>query len=363
MRRTLFSNLLPGLAVAAALGASVASSSAEGPKRVNAIIAGALNNVAMMVAAENGYWRQEGLDVRLQTLDSGSQISKALLSGAADVGAGNATSSVPLSRAVGTALTLVAPYHNNPTVVNGAQRVAVIGSASSGVKSGDPTSLKGKTVAVSLGSTSHNYLTGLLEEAGVSTGDVKLVNVGVPEMPVALQQGTVDAVVPWEPYVSQIIRQAGDKAAVVARGGPYGASVVGIVVTDEFFANNQETLKKYIIGAWKAAQFTRQNPEAAAKIAQRYIRGLNPVDAAAGITFMKSEFDPRISPCTEAAVLQEQQSLIDAGQMKVEKPLPYGSLVKADFIRGLLAEHPELVSDLAALPKTVEECGGRKAAK
>lgn len=328
-------------------------------QKVNAIIAGALNNVAMMVAAENGYWRELGLDVRMQTLDTGSQISKALLSGAADIGAGNATSSVPLSRASDNKLTMVGAYHNNPMVVNGVQRVGVIASAKSGAEAGNAESLIGKSIGVSLGSTADNYLRGYLEKAGVSVDDVNLVNLAVPEMAVALRQGTVDAVVTWEPYVSEIVRTEGDNAVVIVRGGPYGASVVGAVVTDEYFAAHKDLLEKYVLGAWKGDQFTRKDPEGAAAIAQRYIRGLNPVDAAAGIAFMKAEFDPRISPCTEAAVMQEQNALIAAGRMKAEKPFPYEDIVQVDFINKLIDAHPELFDDLEPVPASLEECGGR----
>jgi ABC-type nitrate/sulfonate/bicarbonate transport system substrate-binding protein len=351
-------------AIAASAGAFLAVSAgapalSQQLEEVDAIIAGAINNVAMMVAADNGYWREQGLDVRLQTLDTGSQIAKALLSGAADVGAGNATSSIPLSRASGSNLTFVAPYHNNPTVVNGVQRVGVIARTDSGAKEGEAASLVGKTVGVSLGSTGDNYLRGFLTESGVSPDDLNMVNLGVPEMPTALRQGTVDAVSTWEPYVSQIIREQADDVTVVVRGGPYGASVVGIVVTDEYFANNKDTLKKYVVGAWKGMQFTRQNPEAAAQIAQRYIRDLNPVDAASGIAFMKDEFDPRISPCTEEAIMQEQRALIEAGRMNVSEPMPYDAIVQVEFINQLLSENADLVSDLAPLPASLDECGGK----
>ncbi|WP_201840140.1 ABC transporter substrate-binding protein [Microvirga zambiensis] len=332
--------------------------SATAGKPLKVLFAGALNNVPMMVAAENGYWREQGLDVTVQVLDSGSQIATALVSGAADIGAGTATSSIPLSRAAGNQLTFVGPYHNNPMVVNGVARVAVIGSTKSGVKAGDAKSLVGKTIGASLGSTSESYLKSYLASRGVGMGDVKLVNLSVPDMSVALTQGNADAVVPWEPYVSQIIREQGDKAAVVSRGGPYGSSVVGVMVTDKYFAQNRDLVERYVAGAWKGVQFTRQNPAAAATIAQRYIQGLNHADATSGLQAMQAEFDPRISPCTKAAVMQEQDSLIAANAMKIATPFPYETIVQADFIQSLLTKHPELLNDLKPLPETAAQCGG-----
>ena len=131
--------------------------------KVKALFASATNNVPMMVAAENGYWRERGLDVTVQVLDTGSEIATALVTGAADIGAGNATSSVPLSRAAGNDFVLVGPYHNNPLVVAGTERVAIIAGADSGVRAGDPQSLVGKTVAVTEGNTNENYLRAYLK--------------------------------------------------------------------------------------------------------------------------------------------------------------------------------------------------------
>lgn len=329
----------------------------DAPVKVKVLFASAMNNVPMMVAAEQGYWRERGLDVTVQVLDSGSEIATALVTGAADIGAGNATSSIPLSRAAGNDLVFVGPYHNNPMVVAGTARVAIIGSADSGVKEGDAQSLVGKSIGVTEGSTTENYLKSYLAANGLSMDDVKPVNLAVPDMPTALSQGNVDAVVPWEPQVSEIIRTQGDDATVVVRGGPYGRSVVGVMVTDDYLADNQDILEDYVLGAWEGDKFTREHPEEAAAIAERYISGLNLDDATSGIEQMAAEFDPRISPCTEEAVTLEQEALIEAGAMDAKKPFPYNEIVAVPFIEKLLDENPDLVADLPPLPATAAECG------
>ena len=332
---------------------------AEPAHKLKVLFASAVNNVPMMVAAENGYWRDQGLDVSVQVLDSGSQIVTALVSGAADIGASAVTSSLPLSRAAGNPLTFVGPYHNNPMVVNGVARVGVLASARSGVKADDARSLAGKTIGVALGSTGESYLKSYLAANDVAIRDVRLVNLSVPDMRVSLSQGNVDAVVAWEPYVSQIIREGGNDVVPVVRGGPYGASVVGVMVTDSYLEKNKAVVEKYLVGAWKGVQFTRDNPAAAATIAQRYIQGLNHQDAISAIEVMKAEFDPRISVCTRAAVMQEQEQLIAAGSMKAAAPIPYETLVQVGLIEGLLKRHPELVKDLKPLPASVSDCGGK----
>lgn len=352
-------------AVAAALALAAcseplapAATSGDGPETVKlkALFASGLNNLPMMVAAENGYWRDRGLDVTVEVLDSGSEIAKALVTGAADIAAGNATSSVPLSRAAGNKLVMVGPYHNNPLVVSGTERVAIIAATGSGVREGVARSLVGKKVGVAQGSTSENYLKSYLAANGLSMDDIKAVNLAVADMPTALSQGNVDAVVPWEPQVSEILRKQGDDATVLVRGGPHGTSVVGVMVTDDYLAQHKDVLEQYVLGAWEGVKFTRENPGQAAAVAQRYISGLNLEDATTGIRRMTAEFDPRISPCTEEAVMGEQERLIAADSMNRSKPLPYDEVVAATFIDELLADNADLVADLPPLPADAADC-------
>ncbi|TCO19611.1 ABC-type nitrate/sulfonate/bicarbonate transport system substrate-binding protein [Kribbella steppae] len=336
--------------------APTAQSSAVKQVKVKGLFASASNNVPMMVAAENGYWRERGLDVTVQVLDTGSAIATALVTGAADIGAGNATSSVPLSRAAGNDFVLVGPYHNNPLVVAGTERVAIIAGKDSGVRAGDPRSLIGKSVAVTEGNTNENYLRAYLQAHGMSMSDIKPVNMAYQDMPTALSQGNVDVVVPMEPGVSETIRKMGDATIVLQRGGPYGSSVVGVMVTDKYLAEHPDVVKQYVLGVWEGVKFTREHPEEAAALAQRYISGVNVEDVTSGLKQMRTEFDPRISPCTEKAVMGEQARLIADHSMKLAKPLPYDKIVATDFIKGLLADDEGLAEGLAPLPANVSEC-------
>lgn len=347
---------LTAVALATVMAHGAYAQSSDEPVRV--IFAGAMNNVPMMVAAENGYWRDQGLDVSVQVLDSGSQIARALVSGAADIGAGAATSTIILSRAAGNNLTLIGPYHNNPMVVNGVERVGIIARKESGLSDQNPADIAGKTVGVTAGSTGESYLRSYLSSIGKTMKDIKMVNLAPPDMGVALRQGTVDVAVPWEPYISEIVRTQGDDVNVVRRGGPFGASIVGIMVTEDYLQEHRDILEKYVLGAWQGVKFTREHPTEAAALAQRYVQGVDQQDAKSAIEVMRAEFDPRISVCTEAAILQEQKAQIAAGNMKVSEPIGYDLVVQKGFINDLLQKHPELTSDLAPLPQSVEKCSG-----
>ncbi len=353
--------------VIAAAAAAVLAGTAMPPvqsqslEEVDAIIAGAINNVAMMVAAENGYWREQGLDVRLQTLDTGSQISKALLSGAADIGAGNATSSVPLSRATGSALTFAAPYHNNPTVVNGVQRVGVIASARIR-RQGRRREIPGRQDHRRLARQHGRQLFARVPHRGrrfARTGEHgepwRPRNADGPEAGNRGCCGDVGALCqPDHPRAGGRCHRG--RAWRALRGKRRRHRGDGRVFRAEP-GNPEEVRRRLVEGhAVHASRIRKQQPRSRSATSATSIRWMPPPE----ISFMRDEFDPRISPCTEAAVLQEQEALIAAGRMDVDAPIPYDQIVQVEFINALLKEHAELLSDLKPLPATLEECGGRK---
>ena len=69
----------------------------------------------------------------------------------------------------------------------------------------DINGLKGKTIAVPLGSTSHFSLLQALQDAGMdSRKDVKIINLEPEKMASAWQGGQVDAAWVWDPVLSQL---------------------------------------------------------------------------------------------------------------------------------------------------------------
>ena len=81
-------------------------------------------------------------------------------------------------------------------------------------------------------------------------------------MPITLAQGQVDAVVPWEPYTAQAVRELGANAVVVSRGeASLVADIIGVVANENWISKNYDLLEKFSVGIAQAAQFIRQNPQ------------------------------------------------------------------------------------------------------
>lgn len=69
--------------------------------------------------------------------------------------------------------------------------------------------LKGKTVALEVGSPSHFLVSYLLNRRGLTTDDLKVVNNTAPDAGAAFVAGKVDAAVTWEPWLTQASQRAG----------------------------------------------------------------------------------------------------------------------------------------------------------
>ncbi len=110
--------------------------------------------------------------------------------------------------------------------------------------------LKGKKVAVAIGSTSHSHILVALKAAGLTEKDVTLVNVAPPSMVAAYNAGQVDAVFTWEPATGEIQQEGGRVLATTESLG----MMTGLfgVVSGGYLASHGEDLQKFL-RAWSAA--------------------------------------------------------------------------------------------------------------
>jgi taurine transport system substrate-binding protein len=126
--------------------------------------------------------------------------------------------------------------------------VRLVASPTSGINS--LQDLKGKKIAVSLGSTSHHHIARALKMAGLEQKDVTLVNLQPGNMPAAYAAGQIDAAFTWEPNIS-IIEKAGAK--VIATTKSLGdITGVQLAARSEFTRSSPELLQKFL-AAWEAA--------------------------------------------------------------------------------------------------------------
>ncbi len=315
-----------------------------------------LLSTPQFVALENGYWAEQGLNVQIKLTAGGRMVVQALQAGDAQFGHVAISGTLPIARAGGDKLVAIMPYYNAPDYMGKASAYSIVGRRDRGIDPARPETLLGKKIGFTAG-TDEFYMKQWFRRQKLDISKSTLVSVLVEDMPVTVGQGVVDAVVPWEPYGSQIIRELGANGALMSRGeAGLISDNVGVVVKEEFIRDHADMAEKFAAGIAAAAQFVREHPVEAAEIVGRYLDGLNPADALQGLKQMV--WDPRISVCTIEGTIRSGNGLAKTGQIKMDRPF-----VKADFYdttvyERVLAKHPAYFAGLPPLPTKIEDCKG-----
>jgi NitT/TauT family transport system substrate-binding protein/sulfonate transport system substrate-binding protein len=349
---------------AAVLGALMGVAAFAGPpaaqpmQEVTFILVNNLFSTPAFVGVENGYWAQQGLNVKLKLTSSGRQVTQALQAGEAQFGHAAFSTTIASARASGNLLKGVIPYYNAAEYVAKAGGRALVGRKDRGIDAADPKSMEGKRIAHLSGSTNEVYMREWFKKRGADIGKSQLVSVPVENMPITIVQGQVDAIAPWEPYTAQAIRELGANAVVVSRGeAGLVSDLIGVVAHEDWIKKNHELIEKFSVGIAQAAQFIRKNSRQAAEIDTRYLDGLDLADATEGIKFL--QWDPRISVCTAHGLVLTGNDMVKAGLIKMSKPFVATDFYDDTVLNRVTEKHPELFADLSPLPKTLAECKGK----
>jgi len=124
--------------------------------------------------------------------------------------------------------------------------------------------LRGRKVGVESSALGAYVLARALEIYNVPFGDVKLVHLTVDDSEKAFFDGSVDAVVTFEPYRSRLLRD-GANEIFTSREMP-NEIVDVLVVRSEFAAKNEVNLKVLSQGWFKAVSFIKGEPQKASKL-------------------------------------------------------------------------------------------------
>ena len=209
-------------------------------------------------ANDLGYFKDAGLDVQIQTFQSGPVIAPAVIGGTLDVGAAN-IASIAAARERGLNLKFFAPA---------SQAVPATATDVIMVKNGSPITnaadLNGKTVAiVAMKTMQHAAFLLWVDKHGGDSKTVKLIEIPFPEMIGALDSGRVDAAIPSEPFTSQ----GRDANKII--GGVYGSMpstilVFGFFATDAWLAAHPDQATKFAAAIRKAAVWANAHPKESA---------------------------------------------------------------------------------------------------
>jgi NitT/TauT family transport system substrate-binding protein len=216
-----------------------------------------LTNLLIYVAQSQNYFADNGLNVTIKSYPSGAAAQNAMLSGQVNIA--SATEFV-LARNI---------LSNNSIETIGSiskfTHVYVIANKSRGIQ--NITDLSGKKVGLTLQTNSEFYFGRFLQLNNIELNKITLVNVPTSQYLNVLKNGTVDAVVAWQPYPATIQNQVGKDNVVtwdVQSGQP---GYEPIISTSSWVADHSEVAKKFLASLVEAQDYVTENPSKGQAIA------------------------------------------------------------------------------------------------
>ncbi len=204
----------------------------------------------LFIAEENGYFRNNGLNVIFKEYETGLAPVQSLLNGEVDFA--TAAEFVVVSNS----------FHGENIKILGtidvADAISLVARKDSGIVT--PRDLVGKKIATPFKTQAEFFLGKFLLEWQISREDVEIVNMSPGELVGAIGLGSVDAAMIWEPNVYNLINDLGKNAVVFPGQGlqDFLFLVVGDSAVINEYPHKTERLLRSLIDA---EDFVRMNPQ------------------------------------------------------------------------------------------------------
>jgi NitT/TauT family transport system substrate-binding protein len=225
-------------------------------------------SASLFVAHENGYFRDEGLDVTFHSYISGHLGLDAVLSGQADFATAGDT---PVARAAIEAK----PVMVIATLCDIDRAIVIVARKDRGISSAKD--LVGKKVGVVKGTTADFFLNIFLTTSYIPPGDVRIINLAADEVVDALVKGKVDAVSTWSPHTILAADKLGDNAVIFDDPSIYRMTW-NIVSSKEFVARNPQRIKKVLAAIVRANGLIKARPGDAKALCLKYMGAETSID-------------------------------------------------------------------------------------
>jgi NitT/TauT family transport system substrate-binding protein len=235
--------------------ASVVPAAAADPDKVVVAISNSSSDVGVFIANENGYFRDENLDVTTTPFDSATKMVAPLGTGELDVGSGSAAAGLYTAYARGIHVAIVADTASAPPGY-GHNILLVRKDLFESGRYRTLKDFKGMKVALTApGASSNSTMNEALKQWGLSFKDIEAVPLGYPQHVVALINKGVDAGLTAEPAATQAINA---NAAVRIMSDdvidPYHQAAV-VLYSAAFAHERHEVAVRYMRAYLRAVRF------------------------------------------------------------------------------------------------------------
>lgn len=197
--------------------------------------------------------------------------------------------------------------------------------------------LKGKRIGIPRNTIAEFYLGRFLELNGIKIKDVTIIDVPPPQAMDAITSGSVDGVVAWEPYSSQIkVRLADSAVGLPIQGNQPGYGV--ITGRKEWISGHTDIVNRFLKSLVQAEDYLIRNPAAAKAIVRKR---LNYDDVFTETIWSENEFPLYLDQSLILAMEDEARWMI-SNNLTTEKQVP--NFLDFIYEDGLKAVKPKAVN-------------------
>ena len=278
-----------------------AQSPARTPLKVRLAVITTSSTAAVLAGVQKGIFAKHGFDVEVKTVATGVQATQAL---AADQVDWSETGIEATIVSWATAL----PFTAYSMYAKGGDSFGLVVRKSSGIKT--IADLKGKRVAVTLGTSFAQGLAQVLVAAGLPSNSVQRVNATIAGMGPMLVAGSVDAMVTSEPFVTLTMEQMGDEAVLLTRLGKYVQGGGFFLISNKWAAANPQRVADVVEALWEAQQYARRNQAELVKMEAEFLK-IDPRIIEIGFRYLR--FDPIVDDFTQASIERSIDYLFGEG--------------------------------------------------
>ena len=262
----------------------------------------------LYVAKEKGWLQEEflrqGAIVKWSSFPAGSPMNEWFASGEQDICLMGDAPAI-IGRAAGMDTRIIGRTSSGPTAL------AVIVGKHSPISS--PRDLRGRKVATFKGSHAHHLLTLVLRNGGMTTDDIRIVDIPQGDIAGALEKGEIDAAAVREPLITRLSDQG--TARVLADGTGLKKGILVSVATKPFIDRNPVLVRKFLEVYERGREYIRENPREAARLLSGE---MNLPPRQLERVLARFDFDPRLSD-DDIAELKSSEKFMSAARIIKER--------------------------------------------
>lgn len=242
-----------------AMGCGKVQGKENSAKSLNLAIQPAASYAPLYVAKEKGWLeealKEKGVEVKWTSFASGPPENESFAAKQQDIGVmGDVPGIVGKSAGQKTKIIGISAY--------GPKAFAVVVPKDSDITS--PSQLKGKKVAIVVGSYAQHLLQKVLEANSLTANDISIINMEVGDMQNALSKKEVDAAVMWEPNITKTEDNSVGKVLVDGTNLKRGDLL--IIGREEYLTQNPEIAEIFLKAYKRGSDFIASNPDEAARL-------------------------------------------------------------------------------------------------